>query len=436
MAKDPGNPADHSKETAFIVAWILLCVGSFLLWKYANFVVVVPAFFVYFLEYRALQFVHLLSFGDNNAGWVAATLFNHDICQPRCVPSAVDWPNFVAISKDVGQRTYMMNIAILFAMAMVILFRMRGDGFKRTFSLTGRSRKSIFRFLGIKIKNRFLIGVIKTLTFLTLTKKLLTTEKKEWVNVGPSFMRYQSDYWAISSPAESFNADNFSGPEHPARTPAEWLRDHHVSLTEKAGLDEAAARLAFEAQLGQAWTGLKNASYYVKTIATLSALGRKREPRRDTLAGEIARIHALGGADVEKKCLELLNKWLSDKTFTATLERVMGKHAYTNTAMIAILGWGGPLKNWGGGKSGIFASSSFLWLRSVDRPLWYALNNVGRRAFHTEGAGVVSHFFAERLARQPLLEPYVESAMDGLRRYLKEHLVLDLDKYFYEEKDF
>jgi hypothetical protein len=435
MAKDI-NPADHSKETAFIVAGILLVLGAFLLWRYANYVIVVPAFLVYLAEYHGLALVHLLPSADNNMNWVAATLFHHDACQPECVPSGVDWANFVAISKDIGGRAYMFNIAILFAMALIVLFKMRGESFKRRFSLSGRERKNVFRFAGIRINSSIVKFLLKTFTLLTFTRGVLITEKSEWVRTGLSLMEYQASHWGVSSTAVSLDANNFSGKEFPARTPAEWLRDNSISVTEKLGLDETAARSAFEAQLGVAWTGLHTAGYYVKTLAVLAALGRRRYRGRDNMAGTIARLHAAGGDDVEKKCLELIEPLLKDERFCATINRVMGKHAYANTAMVAIFGWGGPLRSWGGGKSGIFASSSFLWLRSVDRTLWYALNNVGRRAFHIEGAGVVSHFFAERLAGQPLVDPYVESAMQGLGEYLRAHGITDLDKYFYVENDF
>ena len=180
------NPADHSKETAIIVFCILVSVGAFLLWRYANYVIVVPAFFVYYLEYHLLYFIHLLPRDYNNSEWVSATLFNHDICDPRCVPSAVNWDNFVAISKDIGQRTYIINIFGLFGLAVLVIFKMKGDGFRRVFSLTGREKKKVFRFAGIRINSKFLQFVLRTLAIVFFVKKFLITENKEWVNTGPS----------------------------------------------------------------------------------------------------------------------------------------------------------------------------------------------------------------------------------------------------------
>ncbi len=88
-----------------------------------------------------------------------------------------------------------------------------------------------------------------------------------------------------------------------------------------------------------------------------------------------------------------------------------------------------------GGKGGVLSTSLFLWLKRVDRDLWYALNNVGRRAFHIEGSGVISHYFMERMQRNPVSEPFMDNAVAGLRKYLGEYYIEDLDEYFNRDED-
>jgi hypothetical protein len=67
---------------------------------------------------------------------------------------------------------------------------------------------------------------------------------------------------------------------------------------------------------------------------------------------------------------------------------------------------------------GILASAEFLWLKEQDRVLWYALNNVGRKAFHVEGVGVMAHY-ASQMADpcRPLRDPDVGAAVSGVMEY-------------------
>jgi hypothetical protein len=67
---------------------------------------------------------------------------------------------------------------------------------------------------------------------------------------------------------------------------------------------------------------------------------------------------------------------------------------------------------------GVLASAQFLWLRGVDRELWYACNNLGRRTFHSEGAGALAHFMAEDAAGKALPIPRLETALIALNQYL------------------
>jgi hypothetical protein len=97
---------------------------------------------------------------------------------------------------------------------------------------------------------------------------------------------------------------------------------------------------------------------------------------------------------------------------------------------MAIYGAGGPMKEWGGGMTGVLASAMFRWLKGVDRVLWYCLNNVGRRAFHIEGAAAVCHFQAERIHGQPLMDPYLDTVMNGLEDYLTEQSQTSVQDFF------
>ena len=66
-------------------------------------------------------------------------------------------------------------------------------------------------------------------------------------------------------------------------------------------------------------------------------------------------------------------------------------------------------------RKGVLATSQFLWLRPLDRPLWYALNQCGGRAAWAEGFAPWAHYTAEEQAGQALPEPRLNAAVTSLR---------------------
>ena len=63
----------------------------------------------------------------------------------------------------------------------------------------------------------------------------------------------------------------------------------------------------------------------------------------------------------------------------------------------------------------MLASSQFLWLRPLDRPLWYALSQCGGRAAWAEGFAAWAHYAAEERAGKTLFEPRLDHAVSRLR---------------------
>lgn len=77
----------------------------------------------------------------------------------------------------------------------------------------------------------------------------------------------------------------------------------------------------------------------------------------------------------------------------------------------------GALK-WARYMGGVLAAAQFLWVRGVDRELWYALNNLGRRSFHSEGALAIAHYMAEEAAQKALPTPRLDTAIVTLNIYM------------------
>jgi hypothetical protein len=108
----------------------------------------------------------------------------------------------------------------------------------------------------------------------------------------------------------------------------------------------------------------------------------------------------MSGADA------LLEKYSAD-------HRELNRHAsYTNCWMSALL-------EFARGK-GVIACSMFIWLRPIDRTLWYALNQCGRRVAWPEAAGVRAHMQAEEEKAHMINTPEVEGAVLSLEQHLIE----------------
>ena len=107
---------------------------------------------------------------------------------------------------------------------------------------------------------------------------------------------------------------------------------------------------------------------------------------------------------------------LSDRYFAApanegVLEYLDGSHGFVHTATARILLE--ALKN-----AGTLPNSLFLWLRGVDRGLWYALSNVRRKSCFVEGIAAKVHFQDELSGGTAIEPPSVDRAILGIRPYL------------------
>lgn len=83
-----------------------------------------------------------------------------------------------------------------------------------------------------------------------------------------------------------------------------------------------------------------------------------------------------------------------------------GRHAYVYTFMAGAL----ELAR----SSGVAATSEFLWLKPLDRSLWYVLNSTGRNVCVIEAAGPFSHFLAEKRFKRALKVPMLKQACSAL----------------------
>ncbi len=429
--KKPGG------ESTYIVGAILLFAIGWLIWTKGRPVVVVPLFAVDWAEYWILYHIGLLK-DHIGLGWFR---YVDGVIREPHYAFQVEWQDIMDVQSDCGGRMRWPISVLIFVFAVFTIFTMKGHGFKKVYSLSGKAFVDVTRIVGIEVKPvflvKFLTATYKFFLFKWLAKIIITLTglrflvktKKEWVNKGTSFMHFQSQEWKVVLASAHFDPDKLSEADLPQKSPMEWIRDNNISL-QKGVYDEEAATRVFEDQLGPTWSGIEKAPYYVQAICILAALNASNDKGIKAFRSRLSEIHVLNPTKAEAETRKLMAPFLAKKNLVDSINARGRKHAYQNTATIAIFAAGGPFREWGGGMTGVLSTSMIRWLKTVDRKLWYCLNNVGRRGFHIEGAGAIGHFFAERIHGQALVDAFMEPALQGLDDYVKENNVDNLQSFF------
>ncbi len=182
-----------------------------------------------------------------------------------------------------------------------------------------------------------------------------------------------------------------------------------------AHLDEAKAVNVLQEQLGRKFSGFGAMSLERKTLASalLSyAVGNKQDC--------MELLDAMSTSYIEGEKQPPASLVLEDATFQKTVvgfwnahktlltESFLKRHtAFELPLFMAML----TLAR----KKGVLASSQFLWLRPLDRPLWYALNQCGGRAAWAEGFAAWAHYAAEERAGRALREAHMTHAVARIK---------------------
>lgn len=176
-------------------------------------------------------------------------------------------------------------------------------------------------------------------------------------------------------------------------------------------------------QMGKVWTGTQDLPIYAQALfAAFAARGAKDTQSSVNLLNQISKSSGSGKLDFSGT-QALLNKHINNKL----VQKISNGHAYILTIMASML----VLAR----EDGVLASADFLWLKPLDRPLWYMLNNVGRQTAYVEVAGPFAHWKAEQEFGRPIQVPMVGEAVKALDAALKEILYVPDDTEEAEEAE-
>lgn len=253
-----------------------------------------------------------------------------------------------------------------------------------------------------------------------------------WLHFGGSMRQFQHVYttktfrflekknWPQITPVVNFDLVSQKigeGPWAMALSPMNYCKNNNLIDVEQKSSGTTARLRYGEAyrilamQLGSKWKGVDFLPIYLRALFAIFA-ARINEDRKgaETMLDQISSSAIT--IDVTKMNFhgveELLRKHMNSQKVT----KIIARHGYVTTIFASLLV--------GAREIGVLASSEFIWLKPLDRRMWYMLNSVGRPTAVAEICGAFAHWLAEKRLGMPLMAPMVEEAVKGLEIALSE----------------
>ena len=217
--------------------------------------------------------------------------------------------------------------------------------------------------------------------------------------------------------------DLLEGPWSMALTPMEFAKKNKLIRLEVLPIKEGQlqreqetvarvlpgrANKLFTLQLGRPFTSVEAMPiHYQALFAIFAARANRDRQSADKLLQQIAESSIDGKLNFAGA--EALAKKHADSKITRL---VTEKHAYQLSIMASMLDLARI--------DGVLAVAEFLWLKPIDRSLWYMLSNVGRQTAFVEVAGPFAHWLAERELGQKIITPMIGEATKALELAMDE----------------
>lgn len=179
-----------------------------------------------------------------------------------------------------------------------------------------------------------------------------------------------------------------------------------LNLTEVKVLEHK-ARAEFIRQMGPPFEDLNKMPIHAKALFAIFAARAGDDAKgAEELTLRIAASSEGGKLDFTG-AMPLLRKHYNTKA----IAQILGQHAYLYGVLASMLELART--------TGVLASADFLWLKPLDRKMWYMLNSTGRRTPFAEIAGPYSHWLAEKALRRKITQPMIDGAVKGLEEAVK-----------------
>jgi intracellular multiplication protein IcmP len=212
-----------------------------------------------------------------------------------------------------------------------------------------------------------------------------------------------------------------TGPWAMAMTPMEFSKKYKLLRREDALLDSPTpgqemtagirrgdAKRIFTLQLGAYWDGFERCPPHARALVAIFIARMNRDRKAAKLIAETLDKTSVEGKPDYAVALPTIKKYGN----TEIVQDVIQKHAYLLTVMAALL--------LASRDDGVVPSVDFLWIKPIDRRLWYMLNCVGRQTPYAEVGGPFAHWRAEQVMGRRSLTPMIDEAIKALEIAVKE----------------
>ncbi len=354
--------ADNSMTPVWII--VLLFVTIYIVWKEAHQYIVS---FVFFINIWEAKLVHLF-LGSQQ-------LANEIFFMQTADPNSVNWDMLVEYTRNVGDYIRYPVVALLIISAVVLYKSNITLKYKKAHSMKTLRAQEQYNWPAI----------------MPVVKEDLV---KQDIDKGP---------WAMAlSPLEFAHKYNLLKKD-------DMLLDNpEPGMEMTAGIRRGDAKRVFTLQIGPYWEGFDRCAPHVAALAAvfMARICRDRGAAKHILE-TIDKTFVQGKPDFAV-ALPTLKKYQNNEL----IQEVVTKHAYTLTVMASLL----LLAR----NDGVVPSSEFLWLKPIDRRLWYMLNCVGRQTPYSEVGGPVAHWKAEKQMGRRSLMPMIDEAIRALEIAVKQ----------------
>jgi intracellular multiplication protein IcmP len=175
-----------------------------------------------------------------------------------------------------------------------------------------------------------------------------------------------------------------------------------------ATLRSGAAYRILSLQLGPKWYGAEALPPHLKALFAIFAARINNDKKSaDNLLDQLSISSATKKLDYTGTD-KLIRKHINSKD----VAKIINLHGYITGILASMLV--------GARAAGVLATAEFIWLKPLNRQMWYMLNSVGRPTAVAEISGAFAHWLAEKKLGLPLTVPMVEEAVRGLELALGE----------------
>jgi len=244
-------------------------------------------------------------------------------------------------------------------------------------------------------------------------KSLRLQEQKNWPCIMPIVKEdlaktdISTGPWAMAlSPLEFSRKYNLLKKEDPLLDGAPGAP--RSGVIETAGIRRVDAKRIFTLQLGAAWEGIERCPPYTQALAAVFMARMNRDRQGASMILDALDKSSVIGKPDYSIAIPVLKK----HQHVEIVQEIFSKHAYVLTVMATLLK--------ASRQDGVVPSAEFLWLKPVDRRLWYMLNCVGRQTPYAEVSGPFAHWRAEQEMKRRSLVPMIDEAIRALEIAVKE----------------